>query len=108
MVNKIKVSAPAINPHICYVNAKYKGDIQTLRQRYNLSFYRILCVNAGKELCDKAAIAEYKKNIRKKGYRNIGEYAEDLIAILILNPDITIQNLGQLELTRTKLTKQEN
>ena len=82
MIKKIKVSAPAHNPHICYIPEEYKEKIEFLKKATNNSLYRILCVNAGRPLKTTEQIHDFKQELRKQGYRNIGEWAAQTIDIL--------------------------
>ena len=81
-MKKIKVSAPAHNPHICYIPEEYKDKIEFLKKASNMSLYRILCLNAGKPLKTTEQIHDFKQDLRKQGYRNIGDWAVKLIDTL--------------------------
>ena len=75
MANKIKINAPASNPHICYIPMEYKEKIEIIKRRKNLSFYRILCEYANIELNTKENIKKFKATCRKKGFKGISDWA---------------------------------
>lgn len=82
MTNKIKVSSPRQNPHICYISEEYRDKISFIKTKTGQSLYALLCICAGKDLSTSEHIHEYKKIVREKGFRNIGEWAEATIDAL--------------------------
>lgn len=82
MEYKIKILAPRKNPHICYVSREYKPKIDAIRKASGQSLYSILCTCAGRLLDTTEAIKEFKKELRKDGYKTIGEWAEKTIDAL--------------------------
>lgn len=82
MTRKIKVCAPAHNPHICYIPNTYKEKIDFLKKSTHMSLYRILCMNAKRPLKTTEQIHEFKQELRKSGYRNIGDWAVEIIDTL--------------------------
>lgn len=101
---KIKISAPRENPHICYVGRKYKEKIADLKKATGMSFYTLLCTCSGYLLNDKENIKKFKEETRKNGFRNIGEWAESLIDLL----HGSIENIGVIDLASIKLKKENN
>lgn len=82
MSEKIKVSAPRSNPHICYIPKEYKEQIEELKKRTNLSLYQLLCTCSKCELDTAEHIKAFKSELKSKGFRNIGEWAIALIEML--------------------------
>lgn len=79
-MGKIKVSAPASNPHICYISPEYKEIISVAKKITGNSLYKILCAAAGKNLNTPSRISSFKSEVKQRGFRNIGEWAEHLLS----------------------------
>lgn len=82
MYRKIKVLSPRKNPHICYISSEYREKIAAIKRVSKQSLYSILCTCAGRPLETQEQIKEFKQELRKDGYRNIGEWAEKTIDAL--------------------------
>lgn len=80
--SKIKVVAPACNPHICYISRDLEQKISHIKLSTGKSLYGIICASAGMSLSSKENIHKFKKQLRELGYRNIGEWVEELINII--------------------------
>lgn len=87
--NDIKVIAPSSNPHICYIPRSCEEQVKYVKEKTGKSMYRILCESAGVTLSTKEKIKQFKENLRKLGYRNIGEWAVELIDKLYYMKEIT-------------------
>lgn len=83
MPRKIKISAPATNPHVCYIDNKYKEDLNRIKKETGLSAFRILEICSGYSLNTREKIKAAKAALKKQGWHTIGEWAEALIEILI-------------------------
>lgn len=93
---KIKVSAPKENPHICYIPEDRKNKISHVKQAYSLSLYKILCTVAHRELSSKESIAAFKSELRKQGWKNIGEWATALVDMLYAHEEKMELSLVQI------------
>ena len=82
MENKIKVSAPRKNPHICYIPEDRREKIEEIKKLTGKSLYRILCEVSGSKLQEKSDIQKFKQQVKKEGYKNIGDWATYLIDLL--------------------------
>lgn len=87
MADKIKVSAPRQNPHICYIPKEYKPKIEYIKASTDLSLYQVLCKCSKRDLSTQEKIKSFKKHLKTKGYKTIGDWAVDLIEDLYNNPD---------------------
>lgn len=105
-IKKIKISAPATNPHICYIDYKYKEDLKNIKKETGLSTYKLLEICSGCDLSTKENIHQAKAKLRKEGWRTIGEWAESLIVLLIdlYNQD----NIINIDLSTIHLTRRNN
>ena len=94
-IKKIKISAPATNPHICYI-----------KKETGLSAYKLLEICSGCDLSSKESILKAKTKLRKDGWHTIGEWAESLIVTLI---DMYNQNnIINIDLSTIHLTRRNN
>lgn len=100
---KIKVSAPMVNPHICYISREYNQKIKDIKKETGMSLYNLLCVCSGYSLNSKDIILKFKKRIRKKGFKTIGEWAECLIDML----HVDLENINTIDLSSIELEKKE-
>lgn len=100
--NKIKVSAPRENPHICYIPEDRKEAIAKIKKESEKSLYRILCTVAHTELNTKSNIYNFKVKVRKQGFKDIGEWATTLVDFLYEN----IDNIKHIDLTSVKIAKE--
>lgn len=100
--NKLKILAPAQNPHICFVDRKYKNAIQELKQVTGKTFYSLLCTCANCRLNNKENIKKFKEHVRGLGYKNIGDWAEHLIVYLYDR----IDSLNEIDLSKITLKKE--
>lgn len=100
--NKIKISAPRENPHICYIPEDRREAIAKIKEKTGMSLYRVLCTVSHRELRDKDTIHKFKSEVRKKGFKDIGEWATALVDLLYES----IANLEQIDLTSIELTKE--
>lgn len=83
MVGKaFKVLAPRDNPHICYIPMDRKPKIAVLKAKTGKSVYRLLCLSAGIELKEHEDIQKLKTALKNLGYKNIGDWATELVDIL--------------------------
>lgn len=82
MEAKIKVSAPAQNPHICYIHREYRDKINAIKDKTGMSLYNLLCVCGNTTLRKQEQIKEFKKELKQKGFKHIGEWAEMLVDFL--------------------------
>lgn len=87
---KIKVSAPRTNPHICYIPKEYKEQIEAVKKQTGLSLYALLCKYSGSSLNTTERIKKFKSIVRKHGFRTIGEWAVELILALYNGTDPNI------------------
>ena len=77
--DKIKITAPASNPHICYIPKELEQKVKVLKKKTGLSLYRIICTSVGMSLSDKEKIKDCKQKLKELGYKNIGEWVVILI-----------------------------
>lgn len=80
--DKIKVVAPATNPHICYISRELLPKVKAIKENTNRSLYGIICASAGTSLGSKENIHKFKKQLKSYGYKNIGEWVEELIDMM--------------------------
>lgn len=80
--NKIKIIAPATNPHICYVSKEFDDKIKYIKNRTKKSLYAIICASAGTPLNTKERIHEFKQRLKDLGWRNIGDWVENMITVM--------------------------
>lgn len=80
--DKIKVVAPASNPHICYISRELESKVKSIKENTGKSLYGIICASAEMPLCSKEQIHKFKKHLKELGYRNIGEWVEELVNML--------------------------
>lgn len=99
---KIKIAAPRENPHVCYISRDYSQKIADLKRVTGMSLYNLLCTCSGYLLSDKENIKNFKEEVRKNGFKNIGEWAESLIDLL----HESIENINVIDLTSIKLKKE--
>lgn len=85
----IKVNAPSSNPHICYIPREYEDLVKSVKAQTGKSMYRLLCESAGTTLSTKEKIKQFKAKLKSFGYKNIGEWAVELLDILSESEDIT-------------------
>ena len=104
METKIKISAPRQNPHICYISSDYKPKISVLKAKLGLSTYALLTECSNANLSTAENIRAFKQSIKKKGYRNIGQWAEDLIDFLYDN----MEDLESIDLKSIELHHKED
>ena len=98
MNEKIKISAPRSNPHICYISREYEEQIKALRRLTKMSTYAMLCEVSGYDLSFSENIAKFKAQCREKGFRNIGDWATEVVRVLYEARDhIHEVNLSTLE-----------
>lgn len=98
MKEKIKVSAPCKNPHICYIPIDRNEKIKSIKEKYNLSLYAILCTAAGKSLRTEEEIHKFKKELQKQGFKNIGDWATMLVDKLYEMPKNT--DIKQIKISK--------
>lgn len=103
MYEKIKISAPRKNPHICYIPKDRKEAVKAIKITLGKSLYKILCEVSGVELDTEESIRKFKTKVKKKGFKNIGEWATALIDFLNAN----IQDLSNIDLSSIELSKGE-
>lgn len=103
MVPKIKVSAPAQNPHICYINRLYKDKIDAIKSKTGLSLYNLLCLCGKAELKSAKEIKEFKDKLKKQGFKNIGVWAENLIDMLFS----LLDSINDIDLTKIEIKRKE-
>ena len=77
--DKIKIVAPASNPHICYISSELSDRVKLVRARTRKSLYKLICESAGHSLRIKEDIHAFKGRLKKLGYKNIGEWVEEMI-----------------------------
>lgn len=102
--DKIKVSAPRENPHICYVSREYGQKIKDIKQTTGMSFYTLICTCSGYLLNSRENIKNFRDQVRENGFKNIGEWAEALIDLL----HQSLENINVIDLTSIKLKKENN
>lgn len=105
-IKKIKISAPATNPHICYIDYKYKEDLARIKKETGLSAYKLLEICSGCDLSSKESILKAKTKLRKDGWHTIGEWAESLIVMLI--DTYNQNNIINIDLSTIHLTRRNN
>ena len=103
MEGKIKVSVPRENPHVCYISRDYQQKVKDIREVTGMSLYNLLCVCSGSTLKDKASIKKFKDKVRKDGFKNIGDWAEDLISLLHSQLD----SIATMDLSSVRLKKKK-
>ena len=79
---KIKVSAPRKNPHICYISKEYAEKISSIKEETGMSLYKLICAVSGKSLDSSENIKKFREDLKKEGFKSIGEWAEKLIDLL--------------------------
>jgi hypothetical protein len=99
--DKIKVSAPRENPHICYVSREYSDKIKEIKQTTGMSFYTLLCTCSGYLLNSRENIKNFRNQVRENGFKNIGEWAECLIEFIHDHLD----DINLIDLTSVQLKK---
>lgn len=98
-VEKIKVSAPRSNPHICYIPKEYKEQIEIIKKQTGLSLYALLCKCSKSNLSTLENIKKFKKEVKKRGFKTIGEWAVALIHTLdSSNKDLCDYDLTSIDL----------
>ena len=101
--DKIKISAPRSNPHVCYINKEYQQKIIDIRKTTKLSLYALLCTCCGYSLDTTEHIKEAKQALKKQGFKTIGVWAEALLDFLWDNiEDIPFIDLQSIKLTNNK------
>lgn len=98
---KIKISAPRENPHICYVGKEYSEKIKDIKNTTGMSLYTLLCTCSGHTLGDRENIKKFKEQVRENGFKNIGEWAECLIEFIHDHLD----DINLIDLTSVQLKK---
>lgn len=101
--DKIKISAPRSNPHVCYIHKEYSEKIKELRKATKMSLYALLTLCCGYPLDTTEHIKEAKQQLRKQGFKTIGDWAEALIDLLYNSiEDIDLIDLKSIKLSKTK------
>ena len=85
--DKIKVCAPADNPHICYLGKEMEQHIRYVKKHSGKSLYKIICESAGHSLRTKGDIHAFKEHLKRLGYKTIGEWVTELIYRLVETGD---------------------
>lgn len=101
MEKKIKISAPRENPHVCYISREYDQKIKDIKKATGMSLYNLLCTCSGYSLNSKETIKKFKEEVRKKGFKTIGEWAECLIELL----HGSVENISVIDLTSIRIEK---
>lgn len=107
MANKIKVSAPRSNPHICYIPEEYRDKINRVRKYTGKSLYMVLAESVGMDLSTVENIKLCKERLRKRGFRNIGEWACTLLDKLDNMADLDLLAIDLRTVTITKEDKKK-
>lgn len=87
--DKIKVTAPASNPHICYIPKELEQQVKAIKKKTGMSLYRIICTSVGITLSDKEKIKACKKKLKALGYKTIGEWVAILITKIYESKEYT-------------------
>ena len=103
MNNKIKVSAPQENPHICYISKEYADKVKDIKAATGLSLYRLICTCSGYSLNSKNKIKKFKEKVKKQGFKNIGDWAESLIDLL----HGSVENISVIDLSSISISKKK-
>lgn len=103
MESRIKVSAPARNPHICYIHREYKAKIESIKNKTGMSLYNLICICGNTSLKTQEQIKDFKKKLKQKGFKHIGEWAEMLIDFLYKE----FENLNEMDFTKTEIKPKE-
>ena len=85
--DKIKVVAPASNPHICYISSELSDRVKLVRVKTKKSLYKLICESAGHSLRIKEDIYAFKGRLKKLGYKTIGEWVEEMIIQMCSSED---------------------
>lgn len=101
---KIKVHSPRTNPHICYIPSECRDKIEALKRKTGLTLYRLICTCANHPLSTIEEIKNFKEQVIKDGFKDIGDWATCLIEILYEQLD----SLECIDLTSIKLNKKGN
>ena len=101
--NKIKVSVPMPNRHICYVAPEYRTKISAIKKKTGLSLYQLLCTCSNTDLSDSECMKAFKDTVRANGFRTIGKWAEALLELLHDELDrIQLIDLSSIKLVRVE------
>lgn len=85
--DSIKVVAPANSPHICYIPRGYEKTVAFIKRKSGMSLYRIICASAGYSLSDKDKIQQFKQELKKLGYKTIGDWVTHMLDIICKTED---------------------
>lgn len=85
--DSIKVVAPANSPHICYIPRGYEKTVAFVKRKTGMSMYRIICASAGHSLSDKEKIQAFKQELKRLGYKTIGDWVTCMLDIICKTED---------------------
>jgi hypothetical protein len=85
--NKIKVMAPADNPHICYLDKEMEQSVRYVKKHTGKSLYKIICESAGHSLRTKGDIHAFKEHLRRLGWKTIGDWVTEMLNRIIESGD---------------------
>lgn len=102
-IEKIKVSAPRKNPHICYISKEYKDKVAAIKENTGMSLYKLICTVSKRSLDSSENIKKFRDDLKKEGFKSIGDWAECLIDILYSQ----INNMDIMDLTSIKIERRK-